>query len=271
MSLQEGFQLAAQDYFDRAAEKLTIASQPRKRPEPLLTGPQELARQSLQPDRLVAVNAAPSPLFEAARPLLNALANMPEELDAVQVDALHVGLVQEVISFQSVCQDAKLRYEYIVLASYAICTALDEAAGKTKWGGAQSTEVGTWAERQLAVRFHGDNRGGRNVFRAVGFMVGRLEVFPDMLDLLELASVILGLGFEGVYRHTLKGQRMLDDIRYRVLSIVDTSRKGGPEHLLVHWQGIERFIGESIARRTRDHVVSPDIRGRGANERRQPA
>lgn len=188
--------------------------------------------------------------------MLDALATMPVELDVAQADVLHARLEQEVISFQSVCQDAKLRYEYIVIASYTLCAALDEAAGKTVWGGAQSTEVGTWANRQLAVRFHGDTKGGQSVFRMIGFMAGRLRDFPDLLDPLELASVILGLGFEGAYRQSPKGQRILDDMRYRVLSIVDTARRAGPEHLLVHWQGVERFIGESLAGRSRTRPLA---------------
>ena len=192
-------------------------------PEPLLQGRQQLARLSPQPDRRVAVLAAPSPLVEAARPLLEALANVPQALlDADQITALHAELTREIATFQSVCGEARIPEVDIIIASYALCSALDEAACMTAWGGASGEEAGVWAARLLAVQFHGDAEGGLKVFKMLVVVFGRGREHIDVLDLLHR---ILETGFMGIYRRTLRGPRVLEDIRRKVEDKIMTERR----------------------------------------------
>lgn len=229
------------------------AARIREQPKSVLSGRQELARQSPQPDRLVAVLAAASPLFEAAGSLLDALpvlSRMQGQLNTVQADKLHRQLVSEVASFQSICQDAGLRFEDTVIASYTLCTALDEFASDAL-AAQQGTMDGpdlqpkaepaasAWMAHSLAVRFHDDAKGGENVF----LLMGRVLLEPDKhIDLLELFFVILRLGFEGVYRRASNGRRVMGRIQHRVHELVDTHRRDGPADLLAHWHRIELSV-----------------------------
>lgn len=248
MPLLAGFKRAAHAYFDLAAQRRVAASQPLRSLEPILSGRQELARASPQPDRLVAVCAAASPLFEAARPLLKALATMPARLDLAQAEALHRQLVAEVPSFQAVCGDARIRPEYIVGASYALCAALDESASAAFVSEADSRaeETNPWMTRSLAVRFHGNSKGGAQVFT----LVGRLVIEPKAhIDLLEVVFVIFMFGFEGAYRYAANGRRELDNMRHQIHAMVSNCRKSGNAEQLAHWQRVERSIDKVSAAR----------------------
>ena len=253
MAVSIAFQHATQRYFAQLALKQAAANSPAQLPEAVLQTKQVLTRQSPQPDRLVAVSAAVSPLFEAAGSLLDALpvlSRMREQLDSARADKLHRQLVSEVASFQSICQDAGLPYEHIVIASYALCTALDESASAALRGPIDKPSLrpeaepttSAWMAHSLAVRFHGDAKGGDKIFR----LVGRALIEPDThIDLLELFFVILRLGFEGVYRHASNGRREMERIQHRIHDLVNTQRRDGPADLLAHWQQIERSLDAS--------------------------
>lgn len=235
MPLLEEVTVAVHRQLEQAAQKLAAATAPKPAPKPVLSERRDLARTFPQPERLVAVKAARVPLLEAARPLLDALARMPSKLDATPLDVLHQVLLREVVSFQSVCQDAGLPYEHVVAASYMLCTALDEAASHSARGRADEADRQIWGGG-LAARCHGDNRGGEGVFRILGFLVKEPQ---KNLDLLELMLLILALGFEGRYRRVSAGRRVLDEIRMRVYSAVHIGRGGAPSP---RWTAIERLL-----------------------------
>ena len=92
--------------------------------------------------RLAKVRAARNPLLEAAQPLLRALADLPSQLTSDEIEKFHRLLSSEVASFQSLCNSAQVRHEHAVGASYALCTAIDEAAHSTGWGGAAGDGAG---------------------------------------------------------------------------------------------------------------------------------
>lgn len=188
--------------------------------------------------RLAKVRLARNPLLEAAQPLLHALADMPDLLDAGQVDHFHRLLTREVLSFQSLCNSAQVRHEHAVGASYALCTAIDEAAHSTPWGGAAAGGMdgaGVWAGRQLAVAFHDDARGGDKVFLLIGRLVAGAD---EHIDLLELLYFILGLGFEGRYATAANGRRQIETIRHRLFGLLSASRGEVPNALSPQWQGV---------------------------------
>ena len=198
--------------------------------------PPTLAAEPSMQARLVKIKAARNPLLEAAQPLLRALADMPESLKPDEVETLHRLLTREVSSFQSLCNSAQVRHEHALGASYALCTALDEAAHSTRWGGgAAGGGAGVWAGRQLAVAFHDDARGGDKVF----LLIGRLVAGPDEhIDLLELLYFVLGLGFEGRYATAVSGRRQIETIRHRLFSLLNTSRAEVANALSPEWQGV---------------------------------
>ena len=173
--------------------------------------------------RLEAVLASANPLLEASQPLLRALADMPQELVAPDGWLLRRLLDREVLRLHNLCGDAHIRHEHGVAASYALCTAIDEAAASTGWGGGVDRDVGVWSSDQLAVRFHGDNKGGDKLF----LLLGRLAAAPQQhIDLIELLHAILGLGFEGRYGAGggADARRQLDTVRHRLFVLLSAAR-----------------------------------------------
>ena len=198
----------------------------------------QLAAEPSRQERLAGVQAAQNPLLEAAQPLLRALADMPAELDDDQIKVFSLLLEREVITFQSLCNNAQIRHEHVVAASYSLCTAIDEAANSTAWGDARPGEgAGAWAGRQLAAKFHDDTNGGDKFF----LLVGRLAASPhEHTDLLELMYLILGLGFEGRFNSGggANARRQLETIRNRLLTLLATARGDVAHDLSPHWKGV---------------------------------
>ncbi len=215
--------------------------------DPTPGGVETAAEPSMQV-RLSKVRAASNPLLEAAQPLLRALADMPADLTDGEVDTLHRLLTREVASFQSLCNGAQIRHEHAVGASYALCTAIDEAANSTRWGGAAGDGAGVWAGRQLAVAFHDDARGGDKVFLLIGRLVASAD---EHIDLLEVLYFVLGLGFEGRYAAAGGGRRQIEIIRHRIFVLLSASRAEVPNALSPHWQGV------APGRAKRQRVISP--------------
>lgn len=195
-----------------------------------------LPGQSPYQQRLASVRAAANPLFEAAAPLLRALSDIPSRLDPEGGYLLRRLLDREVLRFQSLCKDAQIRHEHHIAASYAMCTAIDEAAGSTDWGGGRQGEVGLWSGDQLAIRFHGDNKGGDKVF----LLLGRLAASPQQhIDLIEVLYALLGLGFEGRYGAggASDARRQLDTVRHRIFFLLAAARAEVPVALSPHGRG----------------------------------
>ena len=123
-------------------------------------------------------------------------------------------------------------------ASYSLCTAIDEAAHSTTWGGARAGEgAGAWADRQLATKFHGDTKGGDKFF----LLIGRLAAHPqEHTDLLEVMYTILGLGFEGRFNSGggADARRQLETIRHRLFTLLSAARGDVPHALSPHWKGV---------------------------------
>jgi type VI secretion system protein ImpK len=179
--------------------------------------------------RLAAIEAADNPLLEAAQPLLLTLANMPTTLDLYDngIETLRELLIREVHLYQTLCDQANLRREHILAVRYCLCTALDEAANKTSWGGG-----GAWARKSLLIVFHNESYGGEKIF----LLIGRLSPNPqEYSDVLEVIYRILSLGFEGRYSVRPDGRKQLDLIRQQLLSIISSGRDPVARDLSPHW------------------------------------
>ncbi|SAK49545.1 OmpA/MotB family outer membrane protein [Caballeronia pedi] len=177
-------------------------------------------------ERLRTIQQATNPLLEAARPLLRALADMPNVLDEDASKRLLLVLSQEMRMFETLCEQAKIRRDHMLGARYCLCTALDEAAMKTPWGG---TKAGAqWSGNALAVAFHNDREGGVKIY----LLIGRLMSEPrEHLDLLEVIYRILSFGFMGRYRSEPDGARSHEAVRQRLYHEIRLGR-GSPQGAL---------------------------------------
>lgn len=162
--------------------------------------------------RVRAAEGAANPLLEAARPLLDALANTPGELDAAGVARYRLWLVQHLRMFGKVCGELRLPAEHIEKARYCLCSALDEAAGLTGWGNGSRPGM-DWRATGLATTFGYDRQGGDRVYAiATDAMHNR----RDNRYLIEVIQHILERGFRGRYRFASDSEHQIAAVRKQI-------------------------------------------------------
>lgn len=190
---------------------------------------------TLAEDPLAQVLAATNPLLEAARPLLRALAEIPElsrvgkSGEVPDLEKLRETLVRQTHQFQFLCDRAGFRREQVVTARYCLCTALDEAIYKLP--GAE----GHWADHSLLLLFHNETSGGEKFFLLLGHMV---QSPREHIQVLELLYHILSLGFEGRYALMIDGTRQLEAIHRRLLAVISEQTEPVQPELSPHWSGL---------------------------------
>ncbi|MBY4724791.1 MULTISPECIES: type VI secretion system protein TssL, long form [Burkholderia] len=183
--------------------------------------------------RLNAIIVARNPLLEASRVLLRAQADMPgtfESKDAIVL--LRRLLMEEVRVFERLCEQANIRRDHMIGASYCLCTALDEAVAQSAWGKEGSSAI-EWMTDGLAITFHGDIKGGDKVY----LLIGRLLEDPhEHRDLLEVIYRVLSFSFLGRYRGVTDGKRKHDAVRQRLYNVIASQRDPVPLTLSPHWR-----------------------------------
>lgn len=187
-------------------------------------------------ERLARIREARNPFLEAASYLLRALADIPRlTLDAQGVSGLRVVMEEETKTFTRLCDQANLRRDHMLAVRYALCTAIDEAANLTEWGGGQGKDSGPWPAHALLQTFHQEGDGGNKVF----LLIGRLAASPkEHHQVLEVMLHVLGLGFEGHYRTQTERHRMVESIRNRLHQIVMGGREPIARDLSPNWRGV---------------------------------
>lgn len=190
--------------------------------------------------RLITIQSANNPLLEAAKPLLLTLAQMPQDLRGhVAIESFRQLVEQEIATFQKISQKAGIKREHIITASYCLCTALDEAANSTHWGGSHHVnEIGIWASKLLASTIHSDIDGGSKFFLLISQLIKQPQ---EHLHLLETLYHILCLGFEGQYASVPNGHQRLETIRHRVLTVLTAVKDPLPRELSPHWQPVDHI------------------------------
>lgn len=191
------------------------------------------ASQNLE-QRLGEILAARNPFLEASKPLLRALADMPDQLDESGMLGWRKVLEEEIQTFGHLCDQANLRRDHMLGIRYALCTALDEAASIKPWAGGEGHATGPWSSHALLQTFHQEGDGGQKVF----LLIGRLAASPRQhLQALEVMHHILGLGFEGHYRTQADGRRMLETVRHHLYTLLAEHREAVPRELSPHASG----------------------------------
>ncbi|TDM05872.1 MAG: type VI secretion system protein TssL [Ideonella sp. MAG2] len=175
-----------------------------------------------------------NPLLEAASVLLRALAEMPQRLNEAGLLGLHELLSRELQTFTRLCEQVNLRRDHLLVARYALCTALDEAINLSPTAGGAQESTGLWSTVALLNHFHGESHGGRKVFLIIGRLASSVD---EHLDVLELMHHLLSLGFMGDYRVQAEGRRHLETIRHRLFTLVSGKRPVVPRELSVRWRG----------------------------------
>lgn len=168
-----------------------------------------------------------SPLSAAANPLLNLMAQMRHLTQVADTAALKDNLASGIKQFEQAARAIGTANEKVIAARYILCTALDETAASTPWGG-----NGVWARNSLLVLFHNETWGGEKVYQ----LLTRLIQTPaENLDLLELIYACIALGFQGRYRVMQNGATELAVLKERLSQLVRRQRGEYDRQLSLNW------------------------------------
>jgi type VI secretion system protein ImpK len=177
-----------------------------------------------------AVTGGLNPLVAAANPVLNVIPQLRASAQHPNPAGLRDRLAQGIREFETRARAAGAPTEQIVAARYAVCTLVDETVASTPWGAS-----GAWAQHGMLALFHGETEGGEKFFQ----VLARLAENPQAnVDVLELMYVCLQMGLEGRYRIVEAGQRQLEAIRQRLVSIIRKQRGEYERDLSANWQGV---------------------------------
>jgi len=169
-----------------------------------------------------------NPLVAAANPLLNLIPQLRAAVQHSDPTQIRDYLVREVQAFETRARALGVSAETILGARYCLCTALDETAAQTPWGGS-----GVWSRHSLLVTFHNETWGGEKFFQ----LLAKLAQNPQQhAHLLELMYYCLALGFEGRFRIVDNGRTQLETLKQRLLTILHQVRGEYERPLAMHWQ-----------------------------------
>ena len=187
------------------------------------------------------MTASLNPLVAVALPLLIAAPRVRGTARHPNPTGLKEALAEGITKFESQARAQGLPNEQVIAARYILCTFLDESAASTPWGGS-----GTWSAHSLLVQFHNETWGGEKVFQLLSKLA---ENVPGNRNLLELMYVVLAFGFEGRYRVIDNGTAQLEEVRKRLVQMIQQGQPKPERTLSPRWRGIE-----SQATKLRDAV-----------------
>ncbi|MPQ65290.1 MULTISPECIES: DotU family type VI secretion system protein [Pseudomonas] len=171
-----------------------------------------------------------NPLESAAGPLLALLTRLRNTIAHPAPASLRAQLLAYLRQFEERAEGAGMARNEVLLARYALCTALDEAVLSTPWGSA-----GDWGKQSLLITVHNEAWGGEKVFQLLDHC---LQSPRERLYLLELLYLCICLGFEGRYRVMIDGRSQLDALRERTSAAIRSARGEYERELSPHWRGL---------------------------------
>ncbi len=172
-----------------------------------------------------------NPLENAASPLLSIFVTIKKSVSHPSPGKLKQQISMEIETFRERAGKLVDDPKKLTMASYVLCTTLDEAALNTPWG--QNSD---WPQNSLLSSFHGEVRGGERFFE----VLKKLGANPrENLDMLELMYVCLSLGYEGAYKHASNGQATLVKVRKWLYEILSNAGRTAPGALSPNWRGAD--------------------------------
>lgn len=205
-------------------------------PRPGGRSPQPQAQAPLAPLSMPAEPLAPgqaeglNPLEQAAGPLLTLLTRLRNTLAHPAPASLRAQLLAYLRQFEERADAAGVPRNEVLLARYALCTALDEAVLSTPWGSSSD-----WGKQSLLITVHNEAWGGEKVFQLLEHC---LQSPRERLNLLELLYLCTSLGFEGRYRVMNGGRAQLEALRERTAAAIRSARGEIERELSPHWRGV---------------------------------
>lgn len=170
-------------------------------------------------------------LLDLVSAILSLAARLKVSVNYPAVDELKQKLAKQVGEFESKAIGAGIPQDQVRMASYCLCTFLDETIQNTPWGNQSN-----WGHQSLLIVFHKEAWGGERFFQILEQVVKQ----PGQnLNLLEFCYVLLSFGFEGKYRLMNNGLNELERQRIDLYQLIQRVRGDFPSELSPRWQGVQ--------------------------------
>lgn len=219
-------------------------------PAPAFTAPATPAQPAPAPAPMPGFNpsaplALPSsefqhnPMVAAALSMISLASRLRQTAVYPAVDELRQRLSAEVSGFENKLLQSGISADHVRMASYALCSFLDETILNTPWG-SQSN----WGHQSLLISFHKEAWGGEKFFDIIGMLVKQPA---QNLNLIELAYLFLSLGFQGKFRILTNGLNELEKYRLELYQLIQRVKGDYERELSPRWQGL-RDVRNALVR-----------------------
>lgn len=169
-------------------------------------------------------------MVAAAMSMLSLASRLRQTAVYPALDELRQRLSNEVSGFENRLLQSGVGADQVRMASYALCSFLDETILNTPWG-AQSS----WGQQSLLILFHKEAWGGEKFFDIVAMLVKQPA---QNLSLIELAYLFLSLGFEGKFRIVSNGANELEKYRIELYQLIQRVKGDYERELSPRWRGL---------------------------------
>ena len=176
-----------------------------------------------------ALTAGNNYLVDAAAQLIALIGRLKNITQHNDIAGLHRQMIQAIQNFENTARSNGVSPEGIIAGRYALCAAVDEAVLNTPWGSGS-----LWSNQTMLSTFHQETSGGEKFF----LILDRIRQEPARnIDLLELYTLCLAMGFEGKYRIQDSGRVRLDSLREELFQVIRGQRGEYERELSPHWRG----------------------------------
>ena len=210
-------------------EEPLYSPQPSPSVSPVSAMPPRAALPDLEAGRLSAF--ADNPVTAAALPLLSLVSRLHNSTTHRDIEGLQRQLFGEVRAFENKILQQGTPQDLTRMASYALCSLLDETILGTPWGWQSD-----WGQKSLLSIIHKETLGGDKFFP----IIEHLRQQPAQnLNLIELCYLCLSLGFQGRYRNVQNGLNALEQYRADLYKLIQRQRGDYERTLSPRWQGLK--------------------------------
>ncbi|MGJ0486955.1 MAG: type IVB secretion system protein IcmH/DotU [Methylomicrobium sp.] len=183
------------------------------------------------PVELPAAEFKQNPIVAAALSLISLAGRLRQTAVYPAVEELRQRMSNEVTLFENRLLQSGISADHTRMASYALCSFLDETILNTPWG-SQSQ----WGQQSLLISFHREAWGGEKFFDIVAALVKQPA---QNLALIETVYLFISLGFEGKYRVLTNGANALEKYRAELYQLIQRVKGDSERELSPRWQGLK--------------------------------
>ena len=172
-----------------------------------------------------------NPVTAAALSLLSLVSRLHSSSTHRDIDGLQRQLIGEIRAFENTILQQGTAQDLTRMASYALCSLLDETILGTPWGWQSN-----WGQKSLLSIVHKETLGGEKFFP----IIEHLRQQPAQnLNLIELCYLCLSLGFQDRYRNMQNGLNALEQYRADLYKLIQRQRGDFERALSPRWQGLK--------------------------------